>query len=112
VEFIPGTARIAWFSTGAPSSCCSSTTSFGKLPASRLRRSACAVRMSVPGARPSPRSTRPGNSASSVPNCSAMTSGEWFGSMMPPEPMRIRFVAAPTWPMTTAVAALAMPGMP
>jgi len=32
--------------------------------------------------------------------------------MMPPEPMRIRLVAAPTWPITTEVAALAMPGMP
>ena len=34
---------------------------------------------SVPGARPSPRSIRPGYSASSVPNCSAITSGAWFG---------------------------------
>jgi hypothetical protein len=25
----------------------------------------------------------------SVPNCSATTSGEWLGSMMPPEPTRI-----------------------
>ena len=37
---------------------------------------------------------RPGKSASSVPNCSAMTSGAWFGSMMPPAPTRIVDVAA------------------
>ena len=37
---------------------------------------------------------RPGNSSSSVPNCSAMTSGEWFGSMMPPAPTRMRLRAA------------------
>ena len=43
----------------------------------------------APGARPRPRSIRPGNSDSSVPNCSAMTSGAWFGSMMPPAPTRI-----------------------
>ena len=54
---------------------------------------------------------RPGKSASSVPNCSAMTRGEWFGSMMPPAPIRIVFVAAASWPMTTEVAALAMPTM-
>ncbi len=54
---------------------------------------------------------RPGKSAASVPNCSAITSGEWFGSMMPPEPTRIVAVPAATWPMTTAVAALAMPVM-
>ena len=54
---------------------------------------------------------RPGKSDSSVPNCSAMTSGEWFGSMMPPEPTRMVLVPAATCPMTTAVAALATPGM-
>ena len=54
---------------------------------------------------------RPGKSASSVPNCSAMISGAWLGSMMPPAPTRIVFVAAASWPMTTAVAALAMPTM-
>ena len=54
---------------------------------------------------------RPGNSASSVPNCSAITSGEWLGSMMPPAPTRMREVPAATWPMTTEVAALAIPGM-
>ena len=31
----------------------------------------------------------PGYSAASVPNCSAMTSGAWLGSMMPPAPTRI-----------------------
>ena len=67
--------------------------------------------MSLPGARPSPRSTRPGKSAASVPNCSAITSGAWLGSMMPAAPTRMREVAAATWPITTAVAALAMPGM-
>ena len=69
------------------------------------------MRRSVPGARPSPRSMRPGNSVASVPNCSAITSGAWLGSMIPPAPTRIVDVAAATWPMTTDVAALAMPGM-
>jgi hypothetical protein len=63
-------------------------------------------------ARPSPRSMRPGNSASSVPNCSAITSGEWLGSMIPPAPMRMRCVAAPICAITTAVAAEAMPRIP
>jgi hypothetical protein len=53
-----------------------------------------------------------GCSASSVPNCSAMTSGEWLGSMTPPAPTRMVLVPAATWAITTAVAALAMPGMP
>ena len=48
-------------------------TSLGKLSGSRAerRRSAAAAARSVPGARPRPRSMRPGNNASSVPNCSA-----------------------------------------
>jgi hypothetical protein len=46
-----------------------------------------------------------------VPNCSAITSGEWFGSMTPPAPTRIVEVPAATYPITTDVAALAMPGM-
>ena len=66
---------------------------------------------SVPGARPIPRSMRPGCNASSVPNCSATTSGEWFGSITPPEPTRIVEVAAATWAIITAGAELAMPGM-
>ena len=62
-----------------------------------------------PGARPRPRSIRPGYSDSSVPNCSAITSGAWFGSMIPPAPTRIVVRPAATWAITTAVAALAMP---
>ena len=54
---------------------------------------------------------RPGYSDSSVPNCSAMTSGEWFGSITPPAPTRIVDVPPATKPMTTEVAALATPGM-
>ncbi len=54
---------------------------------------------------------RPGWRAARVPNCSAITSGAWFGSMTPPAPTRSVVVPAATWPMTTAVAALAMPGM-
>jgi hypothetical protein len=54
---------------------------------------------------------RPGKERGQVPNCSAITSGEWFGSMTPPAPTRMVFVPAATWPMTTEVAALAMPGM-
>ena len=52
---------------------------------------------------------RPGCSSSSVPNCSAITSGAWFGSMIPPEPTRIVDVPAATCAMTTDVAALAIP---
>ena len=48
---------------------------------------------------------------SSVPNCSAMTSGEWFGSMMPPAPTRIVDVRPATAQITTEVAALATDGM-
>ena len=55
---------------------------------------------------------RPGYSACKVPNCSAITIGEWLGSMMPPAPTRMRWVPPAMWPMSTAVAALAMPGMP
>ena len=77
---------------------------------SALRRSARAVSRSVPGARPIPRSIRPGCSASSVPNCSATVSGGWLGSITPPEPTRIAAVAAASWPARTAGAELAMPG--
>jgi len=41
-----------------------------------------------------------------------MTNGAWLGSMMPPEPTRMDFVAAAICPMTTLVAALAMPRIP
>ena len=51
-----------------------------------LRRSAYIVFWSEPGARPRPRSIRPGYMAANVPNCSAMISGEWFGSITPPAP--------------------------
>src|SRR5260370_40871379 len=53
---------------------------------------------------------RPGYIAASVPNCSAITRGEWLGSMMPPEPSRIELVWAPTWAMSTLVADEAMDG--
>ena len=76
-----------------------------------VRRSASAVYWSVPGARPMPRSIRPGCSASSVPNCSATTSGAWLGSITPPEPTRIVEVAAARWAISTAGAELAMAGM-
>ena len=66
---------------------------------------------SVPGARPRPRSIRPGNSVSRVPNCSAITSGEWLGSMMPPAPSRMVSVCSATWPMRMLVALEAMVGM-
>ena len=47
-----------------------------------------------------------------MPKASATISGAWLGSMMPPEPTRIDAVPAATWAITTAVAALAIPGMP
>ena len=46
-----------------------------------------------------------------MPNCSAITSGEWFGSMMPPEPSRIVVVCAPTCAISTLVADDAIDGM-
>ena len=58
-----------------------------------------------------PRSIRPGCRASSVPNCSATTSGEWFGSITPPDPILSVDVAPARWAITTGGAALAMPGM-
>ena len=54
---------------------------------------------------------RPGNRRANVPNCSAITRGEWFGSMMPPAPTRMVFDPDAIWAMTTDVAALAMPGI-
>ena len=47
----------------------------------------------------------------SVPNASATARGAWFGSMIPPAPTRIVRVWSAMWPISTAVAALAMPGM-
>ena len=75
------------------------------------RRSAYIVFWSDPGARPRPRSIRPGYIASSVPNCSAIVSGEWLGSITPPAPSRIVRVCAPTWAMSTLVADDAIVGM-
>jgi hypothetical protein len=43
---------------------------------------------------------------------SATCSGTWFGSMIPPEPTRIRSVAAATCPIRISGAELAMLGMP
>lgn len=54
---------------------------------------------------------RPGYSSASVPKASATTRGAWLGSMIPPEPTRIFEVPPAMWPISTAVAELAMPGM-
>ena len=88
--------------------CCGKSSSDS---ASTLRRSARAVFWSVPGARPSPRSMRPGWSAASVPNCSATTNGGWLGSITPPEPTRMRSVDAAMSAMRTLGADEAIPGM-
>ena len=37
-----------------------------------------------------------------MPNCSAITYGEWFGSITPPAPRRMRLVFAPMWLISTA----------
>lgn len=71
-------------------------------PFSGLRRALASVVRSVPGARPRPRSMRPGYISSSVPNCSATMYGEWLGSITPPAPSRIVDVWAATWAMTSA----------
>ena len=49
-----------------------------------------------------------GYMASSVPNCSAIVSGEWLGSMMPPAPSRMVEVCAPMCAISTLVADDAM----
>jgi hypothetical protein len=54
---------------------------------------------------------RCGYMASSAPNCSAIVSGEWLGSMIPPAPSRMVEVRAPMCAITTLVAAEAMVGM-
>ena len=74
-------------------------------------RSAHEVTGSVPGARPMPRSMRPGWAASSRANCSATTSGAWFGSITPPEPTRMREVAAATIATSTGGLVAATAGM-
>src|ERR1700683_325865 len=56
---------------------------------------------SDPGARPSPRSILPGCMDSRVPNCSAIVSGEWLGSITPPAPRRMWLVWAAGWGITT-----------
>ena len=53
---------------------------------------------------------RPGNSASSTLKRSATMSGAWFGSMTPPEPTRMRSVAAATCPIMMSGAELAIEG--
>lgn len=75
-----------------------SRTSSGKvstelLPWAAPDRSMWLVTGSEPGARPMPRSMRPGNAASRTANCSATASGAWLGSMTPPDPTRICCVA-------------------
>ena len=68
----------------SPRSNANSSASWRLTSASSPRRSAAAVTGSVPGARPSPRSIRPGWSASSVRNTSTTWSGAWLGTMIPP----------------------------
>ncbi|PQM45642.1 hypothetical protein C1Y40_04196 [Mycobacterium talmoniae] len=51
-------------------------------------RSMTEVTGSDPGARPMPRSMRPGAAASNNANCSATASGAWLGSITPPDPSR------------------------
>ena len=74
-------------------------------------RSSCVMTGSLPGARPMPRSMRPGASASSAANCSATTSGAWFGSMTPPEPTRMRSVRAAVAAISTGGVVDATAGM-
>lgn len=65
-----------------------------------------------PTERPRPMSTRPGNSDSRTPNCSATTSGRWLGSITPPVPTRIVRVAPATAAASTVGAEPATPGTP
>ncbi len=74
-------------------------------------RSAIEVTGSEPGARPMPRSMRPGLAASSSANCSATASGAWLGSMTPPEPSRIDVVCAPSIAISTGGEVAATAGM-
>ena len=80
-------------------------------PTIPFERSTCVMMGSLPGARPMPRSMRPGASASSAANCSATMNGAWFGSMTPPEPTRIREVAAAAAAMSTGGDVEATAGM-
>jgi len=52
-----------------------------------------------------------GNSASRVRNASATLSGAWFGSMIPPDPTRIRAVSRATCPIRISGEEPAMPDM-
>ena len=66
----------------------------------------------VPAGRPAQAEVDPtGYIAASVPNCSAIRSGAWLGSMTPPAPSRIVRVCAPTCAISTLVAEEAMAGM-
>ncbi len=47
-----------------------------------------------------------------MPNCSATTSGEWFGSMTPPEPTLMEDVAAARRAIRIGGLELATAGMP
>ena len=67
---------------------------------------ALAVLGSVPGALPKPRSTRSGYNLARVPNCSAITKGEWFGNIIPPEPTLIFSVFSAIYPINKDVALL------
>jgi hypothetical protein len=66
----------------------------------------------VPGARPIPKSIRPGKSASSVWNTSATCNGAWFGNMTPPDPIRMDVVAAATCAIKISGAELATLAIP
>jgi hypothetical protein len=87
----------------------SSVISAEKAPPSNAR-SAWVATGSLPGARPMPRSMRPGCSAARVWNASAIRSGTWFGSMIPPEPTLIRSVFAATCAIRTSGEELATLG--
>lgn len=54
---------------------------------------------------------RPGARASSIPNCSAITSGAWFGSITPPAPSRMRSVSAVSRAIIRGGEATDRPGM-
>ncbi len=75
------------------------------------RPKAAAVAGSVPGARPMPRSIRPGCNASSNANCSAIANGAWLGSITPPDPTLMRSVRAARWAIRTAGEVLATVAM-
>ena len=64
----------------------------------------------MPGARPRPRSMRPGKSPSRTLKRSATCSGAWFGSITPPEPTRMCVVTAAICPIMMSGAELAMLG--